>query len=169
MIKAWIEPFYDLENQVCAAYRCAPLAWAAGSHYSTILAACLIRDPGNSQPLLRQELECAIETCTQLAGWKSASSDLPDARIHSPAAIIVASEHRSTVRRNTGWKPMLCYINAVAASLQMHGDNGRHENKHCGIHPDELCETHPGRSRGTRCDRRRDIRSGSSRVFMERL
>ena len=46
MLKAWIEPFYDLENQVCAAYRCAPLAWAAGSHYSTILAACLSRDPG---------------------------------------------------------------------------------------------------------------------------
>jgi hypothetical protein len=130
--------------------------------------ALVSRDPGNSHLLLRQELECAIETCTQLAGWKSASSIFLTPAFTDPrpyrcirAQLNGATEHRL--------EAYACYINAVAASLQMHGDNGRHENKHCGIHPDERCETHPGGSRGTRCDRRRDIHSGSAHVFMERL
>jgi hypothetical protein len=33
--------------------------------------------------------------------------DLPHARHSLTAAIIVAPDRRSTVRRNTGWKPML--------------------------------------------------------------
>ena len=43
---------------------------------------------------------------SRFVGGKSASSDLPHARIHSPAAIIGAPGNTAQrCERNTGWKP----------------------------------------------------------------
>src|ERR1700722_2840689 len=50
----------------------------------------------NSHLLQRPEIECAIETCTQFAGGKSASSDLPHAAFTDPRP---SSLHPSTAQR----------------------------------------------------------------------
>jgi hypothetical protein len=48
------------------------------------------------------------ELYAQFVGGKSALSDLPDARIHSPAAIIVPpGSTAQRCERNSGWKPIL--------------------------------------------------------------
>jgi hypothetical protein len=77
----------------------------------------------SSHLLLRPELECAIETCTQFAGRKSASSDLPHAAFTDPRQ---SSLHPSTAQRcDRTQAGSLCYINAVASSLKVHGDSSQ--------------------------------------------
>jgi hypothetical protein len=66
----------------------------------------------------------APELHTQFVGGKSASSDLADARIHSPVAIFVPLEAPLNGANGTQ-AGSLCYINVVASSLQLHGDSSR--------------------------------------------
>jgi hypothetical protein len=59
-------------------------------------------------------------------------------RIHSPVVIIVPPwKHRSTVRTEHSWKP--CYINAVASSVQVHGNSSRDGSRRSLDSPENQC------------------------------
>ena len=107
----------------CAKARHNALSWKASLGATEHrLEACYINAVTSSLQVHGEASEMALEDRSTVrkanVAWASSLCSFP-------TLSDVTQLKRSTAQRcerNTGWKPMLCYINAVASSLQVHGE-----------------------------------------------
>jgi hypothetical protein len=96
------------------------VGWFLSQRESAIVARHEVPRPFSQRGRRTQHRGSNPELSTPFVGGKSASSDLPVARIHSPAASSFPLEAPLNGANGTQ-AGSLCYINAVASSLQVHG------------------------------------------------